>query len=65
MTRSTLSNLPIYFMSFFSISNKVRLRLKKIQRDFLWGGKALKKKPHLAKSLIVCIDERKRVGFGC
>ncbi|RVW59604.1 Transposon TX1 uncharacterized 149 kDa protein [Vitis vinifera] len=27
----------------------VRLRLEKIQRDFLWGGGALEKRPHLVK----------------
>ena len=37
LMKSTLSNLPIYFMSLFVIPRKVRLRLEKIQREFLWG----------------------------
>ena len=40
LIRSTLSSMPIYFMSFFCMPRKVRLRLEKIQRDFLWGGGA-------------------------
>ena len=38
LIRNTLSSMSIYFMSFFCIPRKVRLRLEKIQRDFLWGG---------------------------
>ena len=45
LIRSTLSNLPIYFMSIFQLHRAVRMRLEKIQRDFLWGGGALEQKP--------------------
>ena len=38
LLRSTLASLLIYFMSMFTILRIVRLRLKKIQRDFLWRG---------------------------
>ena len=41
LIRSTLSSMPIYFMSLFCMPRKVRLRLEKIQMDFLWGGGAL------------------------
>ena len=34
---STLASLLIYFMSLFTIPKIVRLRLEKIQRDFLFG----------------------------
>ncbi|RVW33932.1 putative ribonuclease H protein [Vitis vinifera] len=47
LVRSTLSNLPIYFMSIFQMPRVVRIRLEKIQRDFLWGGGTLEQKPHL------------------
>ena len=33
-------------------------RLEKIQRDFLWGGGALEKKPHLVNWSSVCADMR-------
>ena len=42
---------------------RVRLRLEKIQRDFLWGGGALENKPYLVKWDFVCLDKRKG-GFG-
>ena len=35
LIRSTLSNLPIYFMSIFQLHRAVRMRLEKIQKDFL------------------------------
>ncbi|RVW99876.1 LINE-1 reverse transcriptase-like [Vitis vinifera] len=58
LVRSTLSNLPIYFMSIFQMPRVVRIRLEKIQRDFLWGGGALVQKPHLVNWSIVCLDKR-------
>ena len=42
-------------------TDKVRLRLEKIQRDFLWGRGTLEKKPHLVGWLVVCLDKRKGV----
>ena len=39
LVKSTLSSLPIYFMSLFIIPRKVSLRLEKIQRDFLPLGR--------------------------
>ncbi|RVW74260.1 F-box protein [Vitis vinifera] len=38
LLKSTLSSLPIYFMSLFVISSKVSLRVEKIQMDFLGVG---------------------------
>ena len=38
LKRSILSNMPIYFMSLLRIPRKVKMRLEKIQREFLWGG---------------------------
>ncbi|RVW50640.1 NADH dehydrogenase [ubiquinone] 1 beta subcomplex subunit 8, mitochondrial [Vitis vinifera] len=46
---STLASMPIYFMSMLSMPRKVRLRLERIQRDFLWGGGALERKLHLVR----------------
>ena len=34
------------------------MRLERIQRDFLWGGGSLDKKPHLVKWDTVCSDKK-------
>ena len=59
LIQSTLSNLSIYFMSIFQLPRAVRMRLEKIQRDFMWGGRALEHKPHLVRWPIVCEDKSK------
>ena len=59
LVKSGLASLPIYFMSLFRMSRRVRLRLEKIQRDFLQSGRALESKPHIVKWDIVCLDKRK------
>ena len=41
----------------------IRLRLEKIQRDFLQGGEVFEWKPHLVKWAIFYLDKRKR-GLG-
>ena len=58
MIKNTFSSLLIYLMSLLVIPWKVCVRLENIQRDFLWGGGALKKKPHLVNWSAVCIDMR-------
>nr|CAN71342.1 hypothetical protein VITISV_002439 [Vitis vinifera] len=58
LIKSTLSNLPIYFMSLFVIRRKVRLRLEKIQREFLWGDMDERKKIHLVRWAVICKDKR-------
>ena len=50
----TFASLPIYVMLLFTIPRIVRLRLEKIQRDFLWGVEALENKLLLGKWSIVC-----------
>ena len=63
LIRSTLSSLPIYFLSLFRMSKLVCSRLEKIQRDFLWGGGNLERKPHLVNWKTVCL-EKSRGGLG-
>ena len=58
LIRSTLSSMPIYFVSPFYLPRKVRLRLEKIQKDFLWGGEAIVKRPHLVKWNLVCLKKK-------
>ena len=38
LIQSTLSCLPIYFMSLLCIPRSDRLRLEQTHKDFLWGG---------------------------
>ena len=38
LIKSTLSNIPTYFLSLFPIPAGVARRLEKLQRDFLWCG---------------------------
>ena len=59
LIRSMLSSLPIYLMSILHLPRMVRMRLEQIKRDFLWGGGALEKKPHLVRWSTVCLDKRK------
>ena len=63
LIRSTLSSLPIYFLSLFRIPKIVWSRLEKIQRDFLWGGGNLERKPHLVNWNTV-FREKNRGGLG-
>ncbi|RVW55854.1 putative mitochondrial protein [Vitis vinifera] len=59
LIRSTMSSMPIYLMSLFHLPRKVRMRLEKIQRDFLWGGGTLAHKPHLVRWNLICLEKRK------
>uniref|UniRef100_A0A2N9ED53 Reverse transcriptase domain-containing protein n=1 Tax=Fagus sylvatica TaxID=28930 RepID=A0A2N9ED53_FAGSY len=47
LIKSTLPNLPTYFLSLFPIPVGVAQRLEKIQRDFLWSGVGEEFKFHL------------------
>ena len=59
LIRSTLSSLPIYYLSLFRILQKVCARLERIQRQFRWGGSAPEKKISLVRWVTVCSEKRK------
>ena len=59
LIRSTLSNRPTYVMSLFRLPRKVKIRLEKIQRGFLWGGGNLERKIHMVNWDIVCLSKEK------
>ena len=60
---STLSSLPIYYLSLFRMPHKVCVRLERIQRQFLWGGSVHDKKISLVRWDTVC-SEKKKGGIG-
>ena len=63
LIRSPLSSLPIYFLSLFRMPKLVCSKLEKIQRDFLWGGGNLERKPHIVNWKIIC-SEKNKGGLG-
>uniref|UniRef100_A0A2N9ESY8 PARP catalytic domain-containing protein n=1 Tax=Fagus sylvatica TaxID=28930 RepID=A0A2N9ESY8_FAGSY len=61
LLKSTLSSLPTYFLSLFTIpisvvrrTKKHRRRIEKLQREFLWGGMGDEVKHHLVGWDKVC-----------
>ena len=54
LIKSTLSSLPIYFLSILPLPRKVANHMEKIQRDFLWSGISGDLKVHLVKWAKVC-----------
>ena len=54
LLKSTLSNLPTYFLSLFPILAEVAKRIEKIQRNFLWGFTEEVDKFHLVKWEVIC-----------
>ena len=63
LIRSTLVSMPLFLMSLFRISTVVSKRLEKIQRDFLWGGVTLERKPYTVRWETVCTN-RDKGGLG-
>ena len=41
LIQSTKGSLAIHFMSLLLISRMVTLKIEQIQRNFLWGGRAI------------------------
>ena len=62
LIRSTLSSLPIYYLSLFRMPQKVCTRLED-QKTVYVGRGSLKKKPHLVKWATVC-TKKKKGGLG-
>ena len=54
LLKSTLSNLPTYYLSLFPISVEMAKQIEKIQRNFLWGSTEEVHKFHLVKWEVVC-----------
>lgn len=58
LIKSTLSILSIYFMSLFVIPRRVSLRLKQIQRSFLWGEGRLQNKTPFGQQIHDSIGQK-------
>jgi hypothetical protein len=54
LIKSTLANLPTYFLFLFPIPSRVANRIEKLYRDFLWGGLGEEFKYHLVSQSMVC-----------
>jgi hypothetical protein len=54
LIKSTLSNLPTYFLSLLPIPSSVASHIEKLYRDFLWGGIGEEFKFHLVNWSKVC-----------
>jgi len=54
LIKSTLSNLPTYYLSLFPIPLGVANKIGKLQRHFLWGGLNEEFKFHLVKWSQIC-----------
>ena len=54
LIKSTLSNLPTYFLSLFPILASMANQIERLQRNFLWGSLGDDPKIHLVKWASVC-----------
>ena len=57
LIKSSLASLPLNQMPLVRMPVFEAQRLEKLQRDFLWGGGGVNKKPHLVKWEVVCTSK--------
>ncbi|KAK0598705.1 hypothetical protein LWI29_037213 [Acer saccharum] len=54
LIKSVLSSIPMYYMSIFKMPVSVANKIERIQRSFLWGDEAVKRKVHAVNWDTVC-----------
>jgi len=54
LIKAALSNIPIYYMSLFSMPIKVAMKIEQLQRSFLWEGGGPRKNDYLFNWKEVC-----------
>ena len=57
MIKSSLASLPLYQISLVRMYVSVAKRLENLQRNFIWGGGCVNRKPHLVKWEVVCMTK--------
>ena len=57
LLKSVLTSIPIYFLSFYRVPQKVVDELVRIQRNFLWGGDQQQRKIAWVKWETVCMSK--------
>jgi hypothetical protein len=63
LINSVLNAIPIFHLSFLKLPNKVRKKIVRIQREFLWGGVKGGRKINWVKWSVVC-REKSKGGLG-
>jgi hypothetical protein len=58
MLNAVLNAIPIFYLSFLKLPQKVWKKIVRIQREFLWGGVKGGKKINWLKWSVVCKDRR-------
>jgi hypothetical protein len=58
LLNSVLNAIPIFYLSFIKIPVKVWKSIKRIQREFLWGGRGGRRKINWVKWELVCQPKR-------
>ena len=65
LIKATLNNLPLYYLSIFLVPKAVAMEIEKIQRNFLWGEEAGRRKIHWVVWSMVCKRKCKQgLGLG-
>jgi hypothetical protein len=54
LIKSSLTNLPTYYLTLFPMPIGVANQIEKLQGDFLWGGVGDKIKFHLVRCFKIC-----------
>jgi hypothetical protein len=58
LLNSVLNAIPIFYLSYLKIPIKVWKKIRRIQRDFLWGARGDRKKVNWIKWDVVCQPKR-------